>query len=197
MLEVLKLKIGLKDEEFDSVYPEEIRKLSYRHFTPFEVARKVSAWLNDHKEPLNLIDLGSGVGKFCLVAAAFTHHKITGVDFRKNYIELCNKLNSRLQLKNLSFIHKDITTLNFRDYNAFYFYNSFLEQLDPTAKMDDRFETSQIVYSVYTTHLKNQLAAMPAGTVLITYYVVWDQVPFSYELVKQEYDGALKMWIKS
>src|SRR6202007_1402371 len=104
------------------------------HFTSFGVSEKVAEWLNQYQDQLNIVDLGCGVGKFCFVINALTKHKITGIDFRKNYIQLCDKISFKYRLTNLKFIHKNIIDLDFKEYNAFYFFNSFLEQIDETAK---------------------------------------------------------------
>jgi SAM-dependent methyltransferase len=196
MLQALKLKIPLKDEEFDRIYQSDIRRLSARHFTPFKVSYRISEWLNEYKEPLNVIDLGCGVGKFCFVASSFTKHKITGIDFRGKYIDLCNRINSKYSFPNLRFIHKNIIDLDFKEFNVFYFFNSFLEQIDKTAKIDDMYETSPMLYSIYETDLRNQLFLMPVGTIVITYHVFSKQVPGNFQIVKTDFDNALIMWMK-
>lgn len=195
-LEALKLKIPLKDDEFDQIYQADIRKLSERHFTPLKVSEKIAQWLNEYKEQLNIIDLGCGVGKFCFAVSSFTKHKVTGIDFRENYINLCKRINTRYKFHNLNFIHKNIIELDLKEYNVFYFFNSFLEQIDETAKMDDHFETSEMLYSIYETHLRNQLFLMPVGTIVITYHVFSNQVPSNYVIMKTDFEGILKMWVK-
>lgn len=196
MLDSLPLRIPVRDKEFDEIYPPEIRKLSERHFTSFKVSQKISKWLNEYREPLEIVDLGCGVGKFCFAMSSLTKHKVTGVDFRKNYIDLCNRISFRYGFKNLSFMHKDIMELDFSHFNVFYFFNSFLEQLDKTARLDEQFETSPMIYTIYRTQLKSQLFKMPSGTIFITYHLMSNQVPENYSLVKTDFDGLLKMWIR-
>jgi SAM-dependent methyltransferase len=196
MREVLKLEIPLKDEDFDKIYPPDIRRLSKRHFTPVNVARKAAEWLNEFEEKKKLLDVGCGVGKFCFVAGSLTNHAITGIDYRENYIYLCKSLCERYGIKNLDFIQQNILDVNFKDYDTFYFFNSFLEQIDETAHLDEEYETSFFLYNIYVTHLRKQFFAMPAGTNIITYHVLNDQIPANYSLVKSDFDGLLKMWNK-
>jgi predicted RNA methylase len=196
MLEVLKLRIPLKDHEFDMVFPYRIRKLSKRHFTPFNVANVVSEWLNEYKEPKSILDLGCGVGKFCFIIGSFTHHHIHGVDYREEYIDLCKKLNSKYKFKNIQFLNKNITEMDFKNYNVFYFFNSFLEQIDDTAMLDDNYERSSLIYGIYETFLRNELSKLPAGTIVITYHAHSDQIPRGYEVAKYAFDCKLLMWIK-
>jgi len=194
MLELLKLKIPIKDSEFDEIYPPDVRKLSPRHFTPFHVSEKVSEWLNEYEKPLNLVDLGCGVGKFCFTIGALTNHNITGIDFRKNYIQLCNRLNGRFRYLNVKFIEQNILDLEFSNYNAFYFFNSFLEQVDDTAMLDERYERSPKIYLLYQRHLRNQLTLMPKGTIVVTYHAYDSQIPSNYVVMQSTFDGLLKLW---
>jgi SAM-dependent methyltransferase len=196
MLEALKLKIPLKDQEFDSIYPSKIKKLSERHFTPFNVAKVVSEWLNEYKESKNVLDLGCGVGKFCFIVGSLTQHQVYGVDYREEYIHLCERLNAKYGFKNVHFLNKNITEMDFRKYNVFYFFNSFLEQIDYTAKFDTLYERSSLIYGIYETFLRNELSKLPAGTLVITYYTHSDQIPKGYEVIKYAYDSKLLMWIK-
>ena len=195
MSEILNLKIPLTDDEFDAVLPIHIRKLSNRHFTNLEVSREVSQRLNEYKD-LNLLDLGCGIGKFCVVVASITKHNITGIDFRHDYILIAKRFKDKYNLKNLNFINQNILKVNFKTFNAFYLFNPFLEQIDNTARMDDDYETSPLLYSIYENHVRQELQKMPAGTIVITYYVNPQQMPFNYEISQTSFDGFLKIWTK-
>jgi len=196
MLEALRLNISIKDDEFDSIYNPELRKLSKRHFTPYRVAKKVADWLSIYPEQLNVIDLGCGVGKFCFIIKQLTKHKVTGVDFRRNYIELCKRIRDKHKISDLKFIHKNIMETDLREYNVLYFFNSFLEQIDVTARLDNNIETSPLLHLEYEKGLKRKLEEMPLNTIVITYHVFSDQIPTGYRIVRTEFDGTLKMWIK-
>jgi len=197
MPEITKINIPLKDDEFDKIYPSDIRLLSQRHFTPIEVAKKAAVWLNDFEEPRKILDVGCGVGKFCFVAGSLTQHNFTGVDYREKYIHLCKRINKNFGLKNINFLHQNILDVNFKDFNAFYFFNSFLEQIDETAKLDQDYETSPLLYNIYENHLRNQFLSMPAGTAIITYHALSTQIPQNYQLVKSCFGGLLKLWNKN
>src|SRR4051812_20257231 len=57
------------DAAFDWMYPECFQVLSLKHWTPLAIARKAAGFL---AEPgTRVLDIGSGIGKFCLAAA---HH---------------------------------------------------------------------------------------------------------------------------
>jgi hypothetical protein len=51
-------------------------------------------------------------------------------------------------------------------------------------------------YSRYTQYLREQLAAMPIGTRLATYWSNTDEVPRGYVIQSNAFDGEPKMWEK-
>lgn len=194
--EYLKLNIPIKDSEFDMIYPANIRKMSKRHFTPVDVAIKACQLLVT-KPKQKILDIGSGVGKFCFIAGAFTEAQYTGIDYRKNLVELCKKITTAHHFKNVHFIHKNILKVDFTKYDAFYFFNSFQEQVDKSAKMDDEIETSLENFKIYSNYLKAQFEKMPDGTRIVTYHVNSSQIPDSYRLVSMHFNGLLMCWEKA
>jgi ubiquinone/menaquinone biosynthesis C-methylase UbiE len=121
----------------------------------------------------------------------------TGVDYRKYFIELCEKLTIKYRFKNVNFIHADFKEINFKDYDCFYFFNSFQEHVDKTAKIDDVIETSTEKYKDYSEYLKKEFDKLPNGTRIATYHLHLNQMPSSYKLVAMYFDGTLKCWEKT
>jgi SAM-dependent methyltransferase len=184
------------DERFNQLYPLSIQALAGRHWTPLIVARKAAAFLAAEKN-VRILDIGSGVGKFCLAAAyskpqAFYY----GVEQRKSLIIEAEIVKKKLQLDNVSFIHGNFTQLDFKNYDHFYFFNSFYENLTGTNKIDDSIEYSHELYNYYNRYLFNQLQQKPAGTKLVTFHSLEDEVPEGYQLVAAEIGSLLKYWIK-
>lgn len=192
----LRLSIPVKDSDFDSMYPPEIRKLSKRHFTPIEVAMKAAELLTT-KPKQKILDIGSGTGKFCFVASSCTSAHYTGVDYRKRFVELCGKLAVKYRFKNVSFIHSDVKEINLRDYDGFYFFNSFWEHADQTAKLDNTIETSSSKFNDYSEYLKKEFDKLPEGTRIVTYHANVSQLPNSYRLVSMHFNRLLKCWEKT
>lgn len=194
--EYLKLNIPITDKEFDMIYPAIIRKFSKRHFTPVEVAIKASQLLIT-KPKQKILDIGSGVGKFCFVASSCTEAQYTGVDYRKHFVDLCKKVTEKHHFKNVNFIHKNILKIDFTKYDAFYFFNSFQKQIDKTAKMGDDIKTNSENFKIFSAYLKTQFEKMPDGTRIVTYYVNSVQIPDSYRLVSKHFNDLLMCWEKA
>ncbi len=194
--EYLSLNIPIKDKDFDMIYPAHLRKLSKRHFTRVEIAIKAARFLGtDSKQ--KVLDIGSGAGKFCFVAGSYSNTQYTGVDYRKHFIELSSKLAEKHRFKNVRFIHRNITEVDFSQYNGFYFYNSFQEQIDNTCIIDESVEVNEENYSKFSAYLKKEWTKMPVGTRIVTYHTYLDQIPDCYTLVEMHFEGLLKCWEKT
>ncbi|HEX2847111.1 MAG TPA: class I SAM-dependent methyltransferase [Chitinophagaceae bacterium] len=184
------------DQQFNQLYPSSIERLAKRHWTPLSVAQKAAAFLAAEKEA-RVLDIGSGAGKFCLAAAYHNPHALFyGVEQRKSLVDHAETARAMLGLENASFIHGNFTQLDFRDYDHFYFYNSFYENLVGTDKIDDSIDYSGELYNYYNRYLYKQLDQKPAGTRLVTYHSLEDEVPANYHVVQAEMDNLLKFWIK-
>ena len=195
LAERLKQNLLLTDEEFNSIYPERIRELDNKHWTPLAVAKEAAQFLVN-RPGVKVLDIGSGVGKFCIVGSSVTDGYFTGVEYRKDLFELSNELKQQHDLKNVDFVHANITTINFKDYNAFYFFNSFIENMSETEVMDDAVPVGAHLYARYNQYLREQFATMPIGTRLATYWGNSEEVPRGYMNVGSAFEGELKMWEK-
>ncbi len=194
-LEKFKQNLNVDDEEFNSIYPDDIRELSDKHWTPVAVAKTAATYLVN-RPGVKVLDIGSGVGKFCVIGTAITEGHFTGVEYRENLYLLANKYKKQFGLTSVNFIHSNILDINFKGYNAFYFFNSFIENMSKTELMDNAVPVSPRHYSRYTQHLREQLAGMPIGTRLATYWSNTDEVPRGYVIQSTAFEGELKMWEK-
>lgn len=184
------------DDSFNGLYPEHIRQVAAKHWTPIEVAAKSAAFLASHSGA-RVLDIGSGAGKFCLVAAR--HHPdihFTGIEQRGDLVELCNELKEKLRLGNVDFIHGNIKDLDIAPYDHFYFYNSFYENLPGTQKIDYKVMYAEKLYDFYNRVLYKKLNSTPVGTRLVTYHSLCREVPPGFEIVSTDYAEFLKFWQK-
>jgi hypothetical protein len=133
------------------------------------------------------------MGKFCMVASVQTPARFIGVEFRKSLYLLATKIAARYQLPNVEFIHSNINKIDFRKFDAFYFYNSFYENMHRTSKINDEVKTNQDLYHQYSAYVKDQLDQMPKGTRVVTYFSYMKEIPESYKIMKVDFDGKLKM----
>lgn len=184
------------DAAFDWMYPEHLQLLSLQHWTRLAIVQKIAGYLAAPGS--KVLDLGSGIGKFCL-AGAFYHPDCSfyGVEQRHELVHFAEEARQYTGVDNAHFLHANITQVDFNDFDHFYFYNSFYENLDPDSCIDDTIATSPSLYNYYTRYLYHALAHRPAGTRLVTFHTLDEEVPPGYELADVSYDTLLKMWIKA
>lgn len=184
------------DKQFNELYPLTIKNLASRHWTPLDVAEKAANYLAA-KENVKILDIGSGVGKFCLSAAHFKDNAwYYGIEQRKNLIEYAVNASETLQSSNVSFIHGNFTQLNFKKFDHFYFFNAFYENLSGTDKIDNSIDYSGELFNYYNHYLYRQLEGKPSGTKLATYHSLEDEIPHNYYEVGSDFNNLLKFWIK-
>lgn len=185
---------NLTDKEFDSLYPHKIKMLSGTHWSPVDIAKKAIVFLG--AEGKSVLDIGSGSGKFCLIAAAHSSSKITGVEQRANLIQLSRKLALAYQLENLHFIHDDMINIDFTSYDNFYFFNSFGENINLKDRQDKESEINFDQYHLHIRLIRERFGKSPLGTRIVTYCGDFEEIPESYVLVRSTNNGKLKFWRK-
>lgn len=184
------------DEKFNSLYPPQIQQVAKKHWTPLEVAKQAAAFIAISPDE-KVLDIGSGAGKFCLTAAHYHPQvPIYGIEQRAELVELCNGLKEKLQLENVNFIHGNISLMPLDEYDHFYFYNAFYENVTGTEKIDDNIVYSEKLYDYYNRYLYRQLDKKPKGTRLVTYHSFGSEVPPGFTLVSSGFDDYLKFWVK-
>lgn len=186
----------LSDAEFDQLYPLRIQALARRHWTPLDIARRAARFLAAEK-PASILDIGSGIGKFCLAAAHYEPGAFFyGVEQRSSLVEYAEHTQKLLRLENARFITGNFTQLNFKNYQHFYLYNPFYENLQGTEKIDQSIDYSGELFHYYNRFLRKQLDQKPAGTRLATYHSLEEEVPNDYLVVGTHQNDLLKFWIK-
>ncbi len=184
------------DKTFNSLYPTDIIALAGKHWTPLVVACMAADFLATEKRT-RILDIGSGVGKFCLAAAHYKPNAVfTGIEQRAQLVAHADNATLQLGIKNVCFLHGNFTKLDFKQYDHFYFYNSFYENFDFTTKIDNKVSYSSELYHSYAHHLKKLLQQKPAGTRLATFHSLEDEIPDDFLVVGSELENVLKFWEK-
>ncbi len=197
----MKVFDSIKDKQkpsdlvFDKIYPKKYQEHSARHFTPVKIAIKAAKLLVD--EPTDkILDIGSGVGKFCCIGSSVTKAHFYGVEKRKALINLSNKIKRMYKLKNAHFINNDFTKLDFSKFNGIYFFNSFHENFDETCVLDETSKVSLRAYKKYHSDLVLKLNECKSGTKLVTFHTFKNKIPSTYQFIDMNETGLLKFYIK-
>jgi SAM-dependent methyltransferase len=192
----LNTRLFKNDAEFDQIYPEHFQLLSRKHWTPLSVAFEAAEFLAQPNA--RVLDIGSGVGKYCLAAGYYCPEtSFFGVEQRHELICWAEEAKGYTNLPNVNFVFGNITQINFKEFDHFYFYNSFYENIDQENQIDDTIELSESLYTYYNHYLYNALNQKPLGTRLVTFHSLEQEIPPSYKLAHASKGSLLKMWIKA
>ena len=186
---------SIEDEKFDQIYPARIRELSGLHWTPVRVAAE-AARLLVAKPGTRVLDVGCGPAKFCLVGASLTDGVFSGVEQRQELVLAGRNAAHRMQLREVCIIHGNVIDVVFRQYDAFYLYNPFEENMTRGNKIDVTVPLSPLLFKRYNSYVAAQLGDMPMGTRVVTYAGYADEIPACYDCELSLFRDELKLWIK-
>ena len=184
------------ESQFHLLYPATLHSLARNHWTPLPVAQKAANFLAA-ENGIRILDIGSGIGKFCLAAAYYKPKaKFYGIEQRKDLVDYAEAARQVVGLQNVSFIHGNVTKIDFKNYDHFYFYNSFYENLVTAEKIDNSVTYSIELYNQYRSFLYKQLEKKPSGTRVATYHGMDDIMPPDYLEGGNDMNSLLKYWVK-
>ncbi len=183
---------------FDGIYPDAIGQLSPRHWTPLAVAQSAARMLVVDATT-RVLDVGAGVGKFCFVGALSTVGRFTGVEQRAHLVELARSVARHYGVDRAEYVHGDVRDIDWAQFDAFYFYNSFGENhLDPADWIDDSVELSRARFERDVPAALWRLERARPGTRVVTFHGLGAELPRNYERRATEPagSGALDLWVK-
>ncbi len=186
--------LSVEDEKFDRIYPEKIRQLSAIFWTPIAVAAEATDLLVN-APGTRVLDLGCGAGKFCLVAAMVSDGCFTGIEQRQELVAAARAAATEMKIADIEFIHGNLTDLDCGNFDAFYLFNPFEENMHGH-KIDSAIPLSPALFKHYTHHVADQLGARPLGTRVVTYMGYADDIPACYDCEVTRFGDDLKLWIK-
>lgn len=197
----LRLRQGgrLSDSVFDEVFPSGARNVSCNFWTPVAVAQR-AAWLLVQEGCRRVLDVGSGVGKFCVVGAASTDATFVGIEHRGHLIVAAREAARRIGVSSAHFIHGTLDGMVASEFDAFYFFNPFEENLwTAEVQLDQTVALSERRFEADVKCAQQMLAQARVGTRVVTYYGLGAAMPTSYVLSYQEphRSSFLKLWVKT
>lgn len=190
---------GEPDIEFDEAYPPMIRAVSSRFWTPVRVALRAARLLVTSPDD-RVLDIGSGVGKFCIVGAAATGATFVGVEHRARFVSVAQRAALTLGVTSARFECSPFDLVEVQDFDALYLFNPFEENLwDPVERLDETVPHSLERYARDTVQVEHMLARARVGTRVVTYHGFGSDIPPGFQRVLRERQrsGYLELWTKS
>jgi SAM-dependent methyltransferase len=192
----LRQRLDVPDELFDRQYPPTQRTRSSVHWTPVDVAMRISELLATAPGG-RILDIGAGVGKACIVGALTTASLWTGIERNHAMVRVARTTARRLGVDHRTrFISGEALDLDWSLFGGFYLYNPFAEAL-----FDDAVDpcVRHATYRNEVATVAAKLTATRPGTRLVTYHGFGGDIPDGFELVEREKirDDEVCLWIRS
>jgi SAM-dependent methyltransferase len=188
------------DRAFDRFLALEHESVSAVHWTPVFVARRAAQWLGE-LDVQSVVDIGAGVGKFCVAAALAGRCHFTGIEQRPRFVAAARALADLFDVTSrVRFIQGALGEVSVPDAEAFYLYNPFGENLfGPEDHLDADVELGSKRYARDVADVEDLLRNARVGTYLISYNGFGGRVPDTYEEIRVDRNlpNLLKMWRKT
>ncbi len=195
------LRSGMEvtDDDLDVLLPLDWHHASARFWTPIAVARK-AAWWMARARSRRVLDVGSGVGKLCVVGALSTDLTFHGIEQRSQLVDAARDLASMFAVGNrVKFTAGRLEEARFDEYDTLYFFNPFGENVaDPQEWLDDTVELSQLRLGKDVWFIEQRLREAALGTRVVTYHGYGGPIPDCYHptVCAPAGTGVLRLWTK-
>jgi hypothetical protein len=186
------------DAAFDRVYDAKVRALSQEHWTPVAVAARAARMLTD-AGATQILDIGSGPGKFCIVGALCTDARFVGVERRQWLVGVAGQAAAEMGASRATFVHSNIDEFSFAGFDGVYLFNPFYEQISKYVEMiDDDVERSSRAHRYFVQKIEEKLRDAEPPVAVVTYNGFGGRIPMGYRYLGDEPAGndRLQMWIK-
>jgi SAM-dependent methyltransferase len=195
----LRAGYGSADEAFDRFLPWELGAVSSEYWTPVPVVRRIAGWLRE-TDVDTVVDIGSGAGKFCVVAALLTRCRFIGLEQRTALVDAARALATTFEVDDrVTFVSGDCGVATMPVGEAYYLFNPFGNYFFGSARFDDpAVAFSPETYRADIAAVTEVLARAPAGTWVITLNGFGGTSPPGYEQIDidRSRSGTLRLWRK-
>lgn len=159
-----------------------------------EVALRVSTMLSPCAA---VLDVGSGGGKMCAIGALTTAVLWTGVEREPRLVRAATRVARDLGVSDRAqFIDGDGLALDWSRFGGIYLYNPFAEAV--FAAEGTTADEGQTAYGDAIETVEAKLAALAAGTRVVTLFGFGGDVPDCFELVERVpiHGDTLCLWVR-
>lgn len=187
----------MTDLLFDSELPSSLQKLSPYQWTPVSIVKRTWEFLKG-EEVRSIMDLGSGLGKFCIVLSFLAEDQfpIYGCEDREELLQMATSLQMKWKRKSVCFQKTNFLTSFPYGHSHYYCFNPLYETMKGSHSIDDTKVKSAKLFLQNIQTLKNHLYLCPKGTKLITYHGFGGSVLPGYIVIRKENDnlGEWMVW---
>lgn len=199
LLRQVRSRVDVSDPDFDRIFPAWARRLSERHWTPVDVARR-AAFLLCPDRSARILDVGAGVGKFCILGSLVTGATFLGVEQRTTFVQTACEVANQVGATQAQFLHGNACDVDWRPFDGIYLFNPFYEHISSSAvdlSIEPILRSPDSFYG-YVEMTLDKLAETAEGTRVALYHGFGGVLPDSFHLVHCEPIGgsSLELYVK-
>lgn len=163
---------------FDRFLPPVFRQASSQYWTPVDAILRAASWL-DELGLTRVVDIGSGVGKFCIVAATVTRCSFVGIEQRPELNRVAKRLCQTFGVEErVTLVDGTFGEVPLPPADCYYLFNPFEENLLPTTEaLDATVELTPDRFRRDLRAFRALVASLPLGTHVLTYNGVGGRLP--------------------
>jgi SAM-dependent methyltransferase len=194
------LRAGLQvsDEKFDRLLSTRPQSRSGRFWSCVEAAQTAAQFFREAGAQ-RILDVGSGVGKFCSIASLTLGRRVWGVERRSELVTESRELSRRLTA-DVVIAEGTLEGVDASAFDGFYCFNPFAEYVadHDDERYDASFPQSFALYVSDARRIERWLRAAPVGTAMVTYNGLGGRIPSSYSVRRATFvrDDAMRLWVK-
>jgi SAM-dependent methyltransferase len=183
--DALQARRRIPDANFDRFLPPDLQAVSSRYWTPLRAVARATQWLTELGVK-SVVDIGSGVGKFCIAGALGTHCTFTGIEHRPRLANVARSIAGLFNLEErVHFVTGVFGEAPLPAADCYYLFNPFGENLfEPEERLNEHAELSHARYLDDIGKVERLLGSVPFGTYLITYNGFGGTLPDDFEEVR-------------
>ena len=149
---------------------------------------------------LRFVDIGSGVGKLCILLSFLTRMEIFGVEQRRHLHEIAETIVSTNAITRVNLSHGNMMDIEWEKFDVFFLFNPFQEHnlKSDIFAIDQKVNLEPDLYVKYVTFVENKLENLSVGKRVITLEGFGGTIPKTWRLISsdQVVDSKLNHWIK-
>ena len=179
---------------FIKLLPAKLKDLDHEYWSDYDHIQQSCEWL---KNCNNILDVGSGVGKFCIIGTQILSSNFFGIEIKSQLYKQAKTILSHLPKHHVKFIYGDLFELSLLDYDGLYIYNPFVENISLGKKIDNSIHYSERVYNALHNQLMIKLDTLKPNSLVVNNSFVTDYFNENFELIDVHSDPSLTLWKKN
>jgi hypothetical protein len=185
----------LSEDSFTKLLPEHLQRISKTHFTPIRIALMATEWLTEDGKK-DILDVGAGVGKFCIAGASNSDSFFYGIEHRPSLVGIAHSLIEKFQVSNALVKQQNVMETDFSAFNAFYLFNPFYEHIVVSKRLNNEVPLADALYNDYLQYTKMQLDRKGRECRIVTFHGDNREIPDGFEIVRETKERYLKLWVR-